>query len=108
MKFLMTMFQIQDYGGIINHAEYLAKGLKELGHEVDFTMLVPKNKVGETALHQKTLINTVRSEQDIYTIKLGGGSVCQKCLTFLNITGIYLNRKPPNMMLFYGIFLYPL
>lgn len=45
MKFLMTMFQIQDYGGIINHAEYLAKGLKELGHEVDFTMLVPKDKV---------------------------------------------------------------
>lgn len=45
MKFLMTMFQIQDYGGIINHAEYLAKGLKELGHEVDFTMLVPKHKV---------------------------------------------------------------
>ena len=45
MKFLMTMFQIQDYGGIINHAEYLAKGLKELGHEVDFIMLVPKQKI---------------------------------------------------------------
>ena len=49
MKFLMTMFQIQDYGGIINHAEYLAKGLKELGHEVDFTMLVPKNKVARNS-----------------------------------------------------------
>jgi len=24
----MTLFQIQDYGGIINHAEYLTKGLK--------------------------------------------------------------------------------
>ena len=45
MKFLMTMYQIQDYGGIINHAEYLAKGLKELGHEVDFTVLVPKEKI---------------------------------------------------------------
>ena len=47
MKFLMTMFQIQDYGGIINHAEYLAKGLQELGHEVDFCMLVPKTKIVE-------------------------------------------------------------
>ena len=45
MKFLMTLFQIQDYGGIINHAEYLTKGLKELGHEVDFCMLVPKSAV---------------------------------------------------------------
>ena len=44
MKFLMTLFQIQDYGGIINHAEYLTKGLKELGHEVDFCMLVPKSE----------------------------------------------------------------
>lgn len=47
MKFLMTLFQIQDYGGIINHAEYLAKGLKELGHEVDFCMLVPKHKTSK-------------------------------------------------------------
>ena len=45
MKFLMTLFQIQDYGGIINHAEYLTKGLKELGHEVDFRVLVPKGAV---------------------------------------------------------------
>jgi len=45
MKFLMTLFQIQDYGGIINHAEYLTKGLKELGHEVDFRVLVPKSAV---------------------------------------------------------------
>ena len=39
MKFLMTLFQIQDYGGIINHAEYLAKGLKRLGHEVDLSLI---------------------------------------------------------------------
>ena len=45
MKFLMTLFQIQDYGGIINHAEHLTKGLKELGHEVDFRILVPKSVV---------------------------------------------------------------
>jgi glycosyltransferase involved in cell wall biosynthesis len=42
MKFLMTMYSIQDYGGIINHAEYLTKGLRNRGHEVDFCMLVPK------------------------------------------------------------------
>ncbi len=45
MKFLMTLFQIQDYGGIINHAEHLAAGLKQLGHEVDFVMLVPREKI---------------------------------------------------------------
>ena len=48
MKFLMTLYQIQDYGGIINHAEHLARGLRILGHEVDFRMLVPKYKIGAT------------------------------------------------------------
>ena len=41
----MTMFQIQDYGGIINHAEHLAAGLKNNGCEVDFTILVPSRKI---------------------------------------------------------------
>tara|TARA_Y100000401_G_scaffold30155_1_gene22014 strand:- start:712 stop:2052 length:1341 start_codon:yes stop_codon:yes gene_type:complete len=49
MKILMTLYQIQDYGGIINHAEFLAKGLKELGHQVDFCMLVPKHKISKRA-----------------------------------------------------------
>ena len=47
MKILMTLYQIQDYGGIINHVEFLAKGLKELGHEVDLCMLVPKHQIKE-------------------------------------------------------------
>lgn len=46
MKILMTLFEIQDYGGIINHAENLAAGFKELGHEVDFVKLCPKKKFG--------------------------------------------------------------
>jgi len=46
MKILMTLFEIQDYGGIINHAEHLAAGFKELGHEVDFVKLCPKKKFG--------------------------------------------------------------
>jgi glycosyltransferase involved in cell wall biosynthesis len=45
MKILMTMFQIQDYGGIVNHAEHLAAGLKNLGCEVDFNILIPSHKV---------------------------------------------------------------
>jgi hypothetical protein len=48
MKILMTLFDIQDYGGIINHAENLAMGLKEIGHEVDFVKLCPKKKFGST------------------------------------------------------------
>jgi glycosyltransferase involved in cell wall biosynthesis len=47
MKFLMTMFRIQDYGGIINHAEHLALGLRKLGHEVDFMILVPRTRIIE-------------------------------------------------------------
>jgi glycosyltransferase involved in cell wall biosynthesis len=50
MKFLITFFQIQDYGGIINHTEYLTAGLKELGHTVDIAMLVPKHGVVRTSL----------------------------------------------------------
>ena len=45
MKFRMVLYQIQDYGGIINHAEHLAMGLKLNGHEVDFVQLVPKKQV---------------------------------------------------------------
>jgi len=64
MKFLMTLFQIQDYGGIINHAEYLTKGLKELGHEVDFCMLVPKSAVSNRL--------PMRGRQDGYKSLEGG------------------------------------
>jgi len=46
MKILMTLFDIQDYGGIINHAENLAAGFKELGHSVDFVKLCAKHKFG--------------------------------------------------------------
>ena len=44
----MLLYQIQDYGGIINHAEHLAKGIKENGHDVDFLQLVPKKEVKST------------------------------------------------------------
>ena len=64
MKFLMTLFQIQDYGGIINHAEYLTKGLKDLGHEVDFCMLVPKGAVSNRL--------PMRGRQDGYKSLEGG------------------------------------
>ena len=48
MKILMTLFDIQDYGGIINHAENLAAGFVKLGHTVDFVKLCPKKKFGVT------------------------------------------------------------
>lgn len=40
MKILMTIFSIQDYGGIVPHVEHLAMGFKELGHTVEFVMLM--------------------------------------------------------------------
>lgn len=39
MKILLTLFEIQDYGGIVGDIEFLIKGLREHGHEVDFVML---------------------------------------------------------------------
>jgi glycosyltransferase involved in cell wall biosynthesis len=39
MKILLTAFEICDYGGIVNHVEYLAKGFRELGHQVEFSIL---------------------------------------------------------------------
>ena len=45
MKILMTLYQIQDYGGIINHLENLTHGFKRNGDEVDVVMLCPKHKI---------------------------------------------------------------
>jgi len=45
MKILIAIYWIQDYGGMINHTEQLAAGLKELGHTVDFKMLVPSKEL---------------------------------------------------------------
>lgn len=45
MKILIAIYWIQDYGGMINHTEQLAAGLKELGHTVDFKMLVPQKEL---------------------------------------------------------------
>jgi hypothetical protein len=45
MKILMTLYQIQDYGGIINHLENLTHGFRRNGHQVDVVMLCPKHKI---------------------------------------------------------------
>ena len=41
----MTLYQIQDYGGIINHLENLTHGFRRNGDEVDVVMLCPKLKI---------------------------------------------------------------
>jgi len=46
MKVLLAHFQIQDYGGIVNYSEYLARGLKEQGHLVHPVMLKNKGASG--------------------------------------------------------------
>jgi len=84
MKFLMTLFQIQDYGGIINHAEHLACGLKELGHTVDFRMLVPKDKI---------VSRRVAQPKDIYEYRtLGTGYKFHQARGWFNLPKTpYLN-----------------
>ena len=39
MRIALVLYPIQDLGGIINHVENLAFGLRELGHEVHFHIL---------------------------------------------------------------------
>lgn len=39
MKVMMVMHTFNNFGGIINHAEHLMAGLKELGHDVTFAYL---------------------------------------------------------------------
>ena len=45
MKILITMYNINSPGGIINHNENLIAGLKTCGHEVEFVELVWREKV---------------------------------------------------------------
>lgn len=46
MKILLTIFEIQDYGGIVGDVEFLAKGFKEHGHTVDLVILRPTSGYG--------------------------------------------------------------
>lgn len=46
MRILLAHFQIQDWGGIVNYSEFLARGLKAIGHDVDSVMLKNKGKTG--------------------------------------------------------------
>lgn len=49
MNILLAHFKIQDWGGIVNYSEFLARGFKELGHTVNSVML--KN-TGATGYHK--------------------------------------------------------
>lgn len=45
MRILMTLFEIQDYGGIVGDVEFLYRGLtEEGGHDVDFVILRPNDQ----------------------------------------------------------------
>ncbi len=43
MKIMLAWYPIMDAGGIINHNEQLAAGLKELGHEVHTRLFLPRD-----------------------------------------------------------------
>lgn len=46
MKILITMYNINNPGGIINHNENLIAGFQKLGHRVNFVELLWREKVG--------------------------------------------------------------
>jgi len=43
MKIAITLYLINNLGGVVNHLENCAKGFLKLGHAVDFYILTPKN-----------------------------------------------------------------
>jgi glycosyltransferase involved in cell wall biosynthesis len=45
VKILITVYQIQDYGGILNHTENLIAGFRSLGHKADLIMLCYNDKM---------------------------------------------------------------
>lgn len=55
MRVLLAHFKIQDYGGIVNYSEYLARGLKANGVEVESVMLKNKGKSGHTKAKDRSL-----------------------------------------------------
>lgn len=55
MKILLTHFQIQDYGGIVNYSECLAKGLQQAGHEVSAIMFKNKGVTGKPKSKDRSL-----------------------------------------------------
>src|SRR4051812_30641673 len=69
MKILITFYELQDPGGIINNQEALFCGLKELGHDVDVRLLVWKSSIqvnkGNRALAQQTSAMEMKYDQDV-------------------------------------------
>lgn len=55
MKILLTHFSIQDFGGIVNYSECLAKGLRSIGHTVDAVMFKNKGKSGKQKSRGRSL-----------------------------------------------------
>lgn len=69
MKILITFYELQDPGGIINNQEALYCGLRELGHDVDVRLLVWKSSIqinkGKRALAQQTSAMGMKYDQDV-------------------------------------------
>lgn len=64
MKILLTCFEICDYGGIVNHVEFLIKGFRELGHSCEFVIL----RDSAIPLYRKKLSET----KGVYISQTGG------------------------------------
>jgi len=58
MKILICLPAIQDYGGIINHAEHLIHGLNYIGHDVDFVKIENKEKITKSSVSRPLFHNT--------------------------------------------------
>ena len=53
MKILLTLFDIQDFGGIMDDVEFLGRGFREAGHECDLIYLRNNARMPSTRRFQK-------------------------------------------------------
>ena len=72
MNILITMYNINSPGGIINHNENLVSGFKELGHTVDFVELLWREKTNERKTRDKTIFETITNGTN-YPVHQGRG-----------------------------------
>jgi glycosyltransferase involved in cell wall biosynthesis len=61
MRILQTVFQLVDYGGIVNYTELLTQGLQAHGHDVDVVLLHNSPHLMRTRAAQTTVVGAYKS-----------------------------------------------
>ncbi len=104
LKILLTLFEIQDYGGIVGDVEFLMRGLKEHGHHVDLVLLresdrdtyirKPEGPTGSYASESGGQANTLAGWYGIPVMGYGSPSRIRAWQEFANGYDIVIHEIP--------------